>query len=127
MFQFYDSHINRVSIPKNSLDLSNCDDQKFDRKKDEEANEFIPFIIDNSVKSEVISLLGNIKIVMESCCQNTFNSVVKCEDVFEVAKRTLESKVEWKKERKYRVTGSRYVLLLPTGFRDFLLKSDIIS
>ena len=44
-FQFSGSYRKQVSISKNYLNLSNCDDRKFDRNKDEEANKFFIFIL----------------------------------------------------------------------------------
>ena len=43
--------------------------------------------------------------LLKECCENLLNSLN--EDTQSVCKETLKSRVEWKKKRQFRVTGSR--------------------
>ncbi|XP_043466305.1 uncharacterized protein LOC122501102 isoform X2 [Leptopilina heterotoma] len=70
-------------------------------------NQYINLIIDNSLLSEDISSLSNVVFKMKNCCQNVYNSKIVCNDVFQKEINTKRSIIEWKIERKYRITGSR--------------------
>ena len=44
---------------------------------------------------------------MEDCCKNIYNKYVVCNNVLSTAISTNGNKFNWKKERQYRITGSR--------------------
>lgn len=64
-------------------------------------------IIENSKKSEIILGVNEITVTLKDCCKKLFKKEIVCEDVLKTSVRTKEITFEWKKERKYRITGSR--------------------
>lgn len=80
-------------------------------------------IINNSLESEDISSLTKIVFTMKDCCQTFYDSKIVCNDVFEKEKITKRSIIEWKNERKFRITGSRCYNLYTYSKHDWENKS----
>ena len=72
---------------------------------------FLPQLISNAEKSQTVPVLAIINMPMQSCCQSIFSNSIKCIDVLKTAENTFNNKYLWRKERQFRITGSRYVLL----------------
>lgn len=93
---------NTVSSVMNKL----TDNSQFARK------DYTDYIIKNGLISKEIIFLKYINFSLSDCCQNTYNSKIICNNVLQIAESTKYCKSEWQKERKFRVTGSRYKIMI---------------
>lgn len=69
--------------------------------------DFIHSVVNNAIKSEIISLVNDATVALNECCRQSYNAAIICDNVLQIAISTRASKYKWKKERKYRITGSR--------------------
>lgn len=68
---------------------------------------FIKQIIENSKRGELFLNLTKEVAALEDCCKQVYNSEIICKDVLQTAIKTQGIDSTWKKERKFRITGSR--------------------
>lgn len=97
LLEIYNKNVNYESIKRSGV-LKNFQNVTCD---------FTQSIITNASNSEVILLLQTTTFALDDCCEKTYNAAVKCDNVLQTALRTREYKSDWKKERQYRITGSR--------------------
>jgi len=45
------------------------------------AQDFIHFVVNNAIKSDVISLVNDVTVVLDDCCKKTYNTAIICDNV----------------------------------------------
>lgn len=65
-------------------------------------------VLNNACNSLEMKFLENVPVKIQACCNDFYLKNLACASVKEVEGRTRNSTHEWKKERQFRVTGSRY-------------------
>lgn len=97
LLEIHNENVNYKNVKKSGVSKSfqniNCD--------------FTQLAITNASNSEVILLLQTTTFALNDCCEKTYNAAVKCDNVLQTALKTKGYKSYWKKERQYRITGSR--------------------
>lgn len=97
LFEIHNENVNYENIKKSGV-AKNFQNVTCD---------FTQSIITNASNSEIILLLQTTIFALNDCCEKTYNAAVKCDNVLQTALKTREYKSDWKKERQYRITGSR--------------------
>lgn len=64
-------------------------------------------IIENTKKSEIILGVNEMTVTMKDCCKKLYKKEIICENILKTSVTTKKINFQWKKERKYRITGSR--------------------
>lgn len=96
-----------VNSNKKNIAPQNAINNNVSSKLQSDTQDFLRLIVDNASKSDILPLLNSIIIPMDTCCKNTYNSKVVCNDVLQIVLVTMGCVSDWKKERKFRITGSR--------------------
>lgn len=88
-------------------------------------NEYYTTILNNACQSPLIMALANLDVTStQNCCTNSYKQkFLKSTD--EIIQGTFECKLQWHKERKFRITGSRLYEIYTYKGMDWKQNKDI--
>lgn len=69
--------------------------------------DYIPLIFSNINNSKFLNFLHDVNVNIKDCCEQFYVDVITCDDIRSLEKITKFNSIEWKKARKFKVTGSR--------------------
>lgn len=104
---------NNQSNKKTSIQpYQNIIQPKCHRSSNPSADNFLSQLIENAEKSSIIIALNKISYDMKGCCKNVYTNILECKNIIKSAEETYVDKYKWKKERQFRITGSRWIILI---------------